>query len=79
MAREALEKRTTPELEKRWRDLTARRVEARAALERASIAEQEHGRPTEAVDDAMIALAELDLEIVVIRRILREREEKAGW
>ncbi len=75
VAMEALNRRSTEDLEARLRELQRRRVEAQATLDRARL--EEYARAVNygaaAVDNAMLAVAELDVELVAIRRILRER------
>ncbi len=79
-AMEALSKRTTADLIARLREYGRRRIDAEANLQRALADEYERGSlyGSEAVDAARIALAEIDIELSVTRRILREREERNG-
>lgn len=77
---EAMQDRPTQELEARLRECDRARIERQAALDHARTEEfAAHERWTlesANVDDARIALAEVDVEITAIRRELRDRAQR---
>lgn len=80
VALETLNRRATPDLENHLRELLRRRVEKKAALDAARVDEFERGAVYggEESDKAAISVAEIDVEIVGVRRILRERAGREG-
>lgn len=74
---EAMQDRPIPELEARLRECQRQRIDRQAALQRAEIEEfaalERWKAESVYVDDARIALAEVDTEITAIRRVLRDR------